>query len=151
MFFPIFISQKKYKNVPNIAQVKPLIEIYNGEYKEFNKKLELNGSFEKAFIFKDNYQIYNLIANNLDKNEKYIAKYALKKDGFIKAKDVIYSNSDYSLFSKNMIYDEKKKFLKGFIFNFKSKEAKGRGNYFEIDKNKNLFAKNIIYQIKVDK
>jgi hypothetical protein len=149
--FPVFISNTKYKTFLKKAENKPLIEIFEGKYKKYNKILEINGSFSKAGIFKNSYQFFNLYANDLVKKEYYFAKWALKKDNIIKAKRVKYINDDYLINSENIIYYENKKFLKGWDFNFSSVKAKGRGDYFEVDKNKNLFAKNVVYFIKVEK
>jgi hypothetical protein len=151
MIFPVFVSNKKYKTIQTENEKRPLIEIFEGRYKKYKKSLEINGSFFKVNIFKKYYQFKNLKVNNLIKSEKYFAKWALKKDGLIKAKEVSYINNDYAINSKNIIYYEKKKFVKGWDFNFSSFKARGKGKYFEIDKNKNLFAKNIIYFIKVEK
>jgi hypothetical protein len=150
--FPIFISNKSYKNISQTNEKKPVIEIFNGVYKKYNTNLEMNGSFDKAEVFNINYEkIYNLIADDLRKKEKYFAKVAIKENNIIKATDAKYKNDDYFVKAKKVIYYEKKKFLKGWNFNFKSDKAKGKGEYCEVDKNKNLFAKNIIYYIKVEK
>jgi hypothetical protein len=148
MFFPIFVSNKIYKGNFKSGENKPLIEIFNGTYKKFNKKLEISGTFDKAELFKNSYVLYNLFANDLIKKQKYFAIFAKKENNLITANDVKYINSDYLLNAKKVIYYEKKKFLKGWNFNFKSDKSKGKGKYFEIDKNKNLFAKNIVYYIK---
>jgi hypothetical protein len=151
MIFPIFFSNKIHKNLSKKKANKPLIEIVEGRYKKYNKILEINGSFSKAYIFKNFYQFDNLYANNLIKKEKYFAKWALRKNNLIKAKSVKYLNKDYTVEAKRGIYYENKKFLKGWDFNFSSNKARGKGKYFEIDKNKNIYAKNVIYYIKVGK
>jgi hypothetical protein len=149
--FPLFISNRHYKTFYEKKENRPLIEIIDGKYKKYNKILEMNGSFSKGNIYSNYYQFDNFFANNLIKKEKYFAKWALKKDDIIKGNRVKYLNNDYSLNSKNVIYDEKRKLLKGWDFNFTSNKARGMGKYFEIDKNKNLLAKNIVYYIKVGK
>jgi hypothetical protein len=151
MIFPVFISNKHHKIVVEKQKNKPLIEIIDSKYKKYNKILEVNGSFKKGKIYSNCYKFNNLFANNLIKKEKYFAKWAFKKDNLIKGKFVKYINNDYNLTSKKVIYYEKNNFLKGWDFNFTSFKAKGKGKYFEIDKNKHLFAKNIIYFIKVKK
>ncbi|GAX88038.1 conserved hypothetical protein [Lebetimonas natsushimae] len=151
MIFPIFISNKHYKKIPEKKENKPLIEIIDGKYKKYNNILEINGSFSKANIYLNYYQFDNLFADNLVKKEKYFAKWAFRKNNIIKAKIVKYINNDYNVHAKNVLYNEKKKLLKGWDFTFNSNKAKGKGKYFEIDKHKHLFAKNIIYYIKVEK
>jgi hypothetical protein len=151
MIFPVFISNKHPKVIMKKQENKPLIEIIDGKYKKYNNILETNGSFKKGKIYSNYYEFNNLFANNLIKKEKYFAKWALKKGNIIKIEFVKYINNDYNLTSKNVIYYETNSLLKGWEFNFSSDKARGRGKYFEIDKNKNLYAKNIIYFIKVEK
>jgi hypothetical protein len=149
--FPLVGGGNNYKTFLQKNTMKPTIEIFNGIFKKYNKILEINGSFIKADFFKNYYKLNNLYADDLLNEEYYFAKWALKKENIIKAKKVKYINNDYSLNSENIIYYENKKFLKGWDFNFSSVKAKGRGDYFEVDKNKNLFAKNVVYFIKVEK
>jgi hypothetical protein len=150
IIFPIFLSNKTYKNnLINHQKNKALIEIIDGKYKKYNHSLEINGSFKRADVFKKYYQFSDLYANDLIKNETYYAKKAIKKDNLIKAINVKYKNLDYTLNAFKVVYYEKKKFLKGWNFYFTTDKIRGEGKYFEIDKNKNLYAKNIIYYLKV--
>ncbi len=152
MLFPVFMSTKTYKSVKHKNNnTLPLIEVANGTFKKYNFVLEINGTFKKLNIFKNYYEFNNLYANDIVKQEKYFAKWALKNNNVIKAKNATYKNSDYILHSKNVIYYEVKKALSGNDFNFTSGKAKGKGKYFKIDRNKNIYAKNIIYYIKVKK
>ena len=152
MLYPIFISNKNYKFISKEKNInKPLIEILDAKFKKYNKILEINGTFKKAYIFKTYYKFNDLFANNLIKKEQYFAKIAIKKGNIIKAKIATYKNSDYLINSKNAIYNEDKKILKGWDFNFTSKKAKGKGSFFKVDNNKNIYAKNIIFYIKVYK
>jgi hypothetical protein len=149
--FPLFISNRHYKTFYEKKENRPLIEIIDGKYKKYNKILEMNGSFSKGNIYSNYYQFDNFFANNLIKKEKYFAKWVLRKNSLINAKYAYYINNDYKVNAKKMLYYERNKFLKGWDFNFSSNKTRGNGKYFEIDKNKHLFAKNIIYYIKVEK
>ena len=152
MLFPVFMSTKTYKKIKykNNSPL-PLIEVKGGTFKKYNFFLEINGTFKKLNIFKNYYEFNNLYANDIIKREKYFAKWALKNNNVIKAKNAVYKNSDYILHSKNVIYYEAEKVMSGYDFNFTSDKAKGKGKYFKIDRNKNIYAKNIIYYIKVEK
>jgi hypothetical protein len=151
IIYPIFFSKSVHKNIKKDYSKKPLIEIFNGTYKKFNlSSIELNGSFSKAEIFKNYYHLFDLLSHNILKRESYFSKDAVKQNNLIKGKNVKYRNENYILEAKKAFYCEKKKFLKGYDFNFSSIKAKGRGKYFEVDKNKHIFAKNVTYFIKVD-
>jgi len=152
MIYPIFISNNNYKIIKqNQVEKKPLIEIVDAKFKKYNILLESNGTFKKADIYKNYYQFVNLFVNNLIKKEKYFAKWAQKKNNLIKAKDAKYSNLNYKINAKRAVYYINKGFLKGWNFKFFSKNAKGEGTYFQVNKKKNLFAKDITYYIKVEK
>jgi hypothetical protein len=151
IFFPVFISNNKHKVISTKIEDKPLIEVFNGKYKKFNNKLEIEGNFKKANIYKTHSEFVNLLVNDIIKSEKYFANWALRKDNLVEAKFVKYINNDYIINSKNVVYFSKERFFKGWDFNFSSDKARGKGKYFEVDKNKNLFAKNIVYFIKVEK
>jgi len=149
MVFPLFFMNEKFKTVKNSNVIKPPIEIIKGNFEKYNPVLEITGSFEKLNFFKDYLEIEALSTNDILKNEHYFAKWALNKKDKIEAKDVKYQNSDYNLSTTKAVYLKKEKILKGGKFNFYSLDARGKGNSFIVDKDKNIFAENITYYIKV--
>jgi hypothetical protein len=151
MFFPLLFSYSDKQKIMKSCNNKAVIEIFDGYFRGYrNYFIDFKGNFKKAEFFSDYKKFYDLWVNKIFKNEKYFAKSAIKKENIIKANRVFYLNKDYVLFSPRIVYDIKTKFLKGWDFNFTSKQAYGKGKYFEV-KDKNIYAKNIIYFIKVDK
>jgi len=149
MVFPLFFMNEKFKAVKKSNVIKPPIEIIEGNFKKYNPVLEITGSFEKLNFFKDYFEIKALSTDDVLKNERYFAKWALNKKDKIEAKNVKYQNSDYNLTTIKAVFLKKEKILKGGRFNFSSSDASGKGSSFTVDKDKNIFAENITYYIKV--
>jgi len=149
MIFPLFFMNEKFKQVKTSNLIKPPIEIIEGKFKKYNPELEKIGHFQKLNFFKDYLEIKNFYLIDIVKNEHYFAKLILNKKDKIEAENVKYQNSDYNLSTIKAIYLKKEKILKGDRFNFISLNARGKGKSFLIDKNKHIFAKNVIYYIKV--
>jgi len=149
MVFPLFFMNEKFKAVKKSNVIKPPIEIIKGNFKKYNPVLEITGSFEKLNFFKDYLELKTLYVDDIIKNEHYFAKWALNKKDKIQAKEVKYQNGDYNLSTTKAVYLKKEKILKGGKFNFSSLDARGKGNSFIVDKDKNIFAEKITYYLKV--
>jgi hypothetical protein len=149
--YPLFINDYKENKNQNIKKTLPEITLIDGKFKIYDKQLEKKGYFKKFDVFKNAYVANDLFAEDLLKKEKYTLNKAIFKNELIRGYNLIYENKDLLLKTKTATYNKQTKILNGGVFQIYAKEIKGYGNSFRIDNNKNLFAQNITYFIKVKK
>ena len=149
MIFPLFFMNEKVKVIKENNETKPPVEIIGGSFEKYNPLLEIRGNFKKLNFFNNYLEIEDLCAYNIIKKEQFFAKWALNEKETIKAKNVKYQNSDYNLTALTALYLKNAKILKGGEFKFYSSDARGIGKRFTVDKDKNIFAENITYYLKV--
>jgi len=150
--YPLF----ELKNQPRIKEYKnkliiPTV-IENGKYYIYEVNLTKEGTFKKLeFYSHKKIKAYDFLLKNNITNEKLFSKIAIYKKPILKGFDVKYMNSEYNLTTKSAIYNQDKKTLKGGKFKLFSSNYKGYGKSFFVDENKNIYANDIKYFIKVDK
>jgi len=146
--FPI-IKKNNFKKINLKSAIVPTI-LYNGKYFIYEQNLTKFGSFSKLEIFNNKINVYNFFLNNLvDKYELFSSRGVYIKP-FLKCENIRYINQEYNLTTNFAIYNQKLKILKGKNFSISSNNFKGFGDSFKIDKNRNIFATNIKYFIKVN-
>ncbi|GAB6073837.1 hypothetical protein [Nautilia lithotrophica] len=153
MFYPLFISSGK--NIPHQIKKKTLslpdVKVEDGEFYIYKKALEKKGKFKILNVYKKGYIAFDLNAKDLLKNEEYKSSKTIFKDDIVTGYKVWYKNKDIELNTKKAIYNKKTDILKGGKFQLFAKDFRGYGNEFFVDDNKNLYAKNITYYLKVEK
>ncbi|EDM23866.1 hypothetical protein FE773_06095 [Caminibacter mediatlanticus TB-2] len=148
--FPLFEQNPKKKEGKTKNDIIPTI-IYKGIYYFYENNLTKYGNFTRLEIFKNKLLVDNLYLNNLIEKYKLFSKKAEYTKPIIKGFDVKYINDEYNLTTNFAIYNQKSKILKGKKFKVHSTNYKGFGDSFKVDKDKNIYATNIKYFIKVDK
>ena len=149
-FYPL-IEMKNVKKIKeyNIKYFVPT-EILDGRYFVYEVNLSKKGKFSKLDIFsKKKIMAFNLEFNDLIKHESLKAKRALYNAPLLKAFNVLYKNKDYNLSTDFAFYNQKEKTLKGGKFKILSANYRGYGDSFFVDSNKNIFATDINYFLKV--
>ncbi|MEO1928173.1 MAG: hypothetical protein ABGX26_05735 [Nautiliaceae bacterium] len=149
--YPIVVGSENYVEKKKKEIILPEVEIKKGNYFLYKEILEKNGSFSSLKKFDSKYVVYNLVVDDLIKKAFYKAKKTLFFKEKIVGFDVYYKDEALELISDKAIYDKTTKELKGEGFKLFNKDIRGYGSSFVIDKNKNIFAKNVTYFIKVDK
>ena len=148
--YPVFLGSEEYVEKKEKKIKLPEIEIKKGDYFIYNGVLEKNGTFAVLEKFPSKYVAYNLVVDDLIKK----AFYKAEKTVFLKNKiigfDVFYRDNTIKLTSNKAIYDKTTKELKGGKFKLFNKDIRGYGSSFIIDKNRNIFAKDVTYFIKVE-
>jgi hypothetical protein len=154
MFYPVVISsgnsavsggkESKIKEMPDV-------KIENGKIFIYKVKLAKKGNFKELDVFKKGYIAFDLNVTDLLKSENYIADKTVFKNNKIIGYVVRYKNKDIKLNTDRAVYDKNSKMLNGDKFELYSKNFKGYGKSFKIDENKNLYANNITYYLKVEK
>ena len=151
MFYPLFIYTGK--NIPRQVKEKtllfPNVKIEKGVFYIYKKTLEKKGDFQILNIYKEKYVAFDLNVNDLLKNEKYKSSKTIFNKNIITGYDICYKNKDMELNTKEAVYDKKNDLLKGGKFQLFAKNFRGFGNKFFVDSNRNLFAENITYYLKV--
>ncbi len=141
------------KNVKVIKEYKiknfiPM-QIDKGRYFVYEVNLTKMGSFDKLNIFEKKIVAFNFTFFDLLKHEDFFAKKAVYNKPELKVYILKYSNKDYNVSSDFAVYNKLKKTLRGSKFEILSANYRGYGSSFFIDSNKNIFAENINYFLKV--
>jgi hypothetical protein len=143
-------NQPKIKEYKNKKIIPTVIE--NGKYYIYEVNLTKEGSFKRLELYsQQKIKAYDFLLKNKITKEKLFSKTAIYKKPILKGIDVKYINNEYNLITKNAIYNQNKKTLKGGEFELYSVNYKGYGKSFFVDENKNIYAKDIKYFIKVDR
>jgi len=152
LIYPIYeiVNEKevKYLKVPKNLS---LVTIKKGDFFKYDKVLLQKGSFETLDVYKKYYKVFNIIIDNLEKNETFKAKKAKYKKNILYAYNFFYHNNEYNFTSDFVIYNTKSKIIKGNKFFLVGKTFKAKGINFLIDKNRNITAYKPIFDLKVNK
>ena len=146
--FPI-VKKNNFKGINSKRVIIPTI-LYNGKYFVYEQNLTKLGSFSKLEIFNNKINVYDFYLNNLIDKYKLFSQKGNFVNPLLKGENVKYINQDYNLTTNFAIYNQKSKILKGKKFSVYSNNFKGFGDSFKVDKNKDIFATNIKYFIKVN-
>jgi len=149
IIYPIYEvkNQKVNHNRAKKVKIHNLI-IDKGKFFIYETNLSKDGNFDRLIKDKNKYTFFNLTFLDLVKKEEIISQktiYNFKKVFF---KTFFYKNKDYNFTSNIAVYLLNNKIFKGNNFMLIGKNYKGKGSYFIIDKNRNLKADNIIFDIK---
>jgi len=151
MLYPLFISSNE-KAKANVQIVKlPDVVFNDGKFYMYEGNLSKTGKFKMFELYDKGYIVNSLYLSDLVRNEEYKAKRTVFKDDIVTGYDVWYKNRDFELITNLAHFDKHTKILEGGKFEIYSTDFKGRGNSFEIDNKKDLYAQNIIYYLKVKK
>ena len=154
LVYPIFIV-KKYngKNFVKKEYNTSLVTIYNGNFFKYEFNLTLLGNFKKLDIYKEFYKIHNLKVIDLERNETFETKNSIvkKNKNIIDAYNFFYKGKDFNFSSNFVVYNFKEKYFKGNNFLLESDSFKGRGTHFFIDKQRDIFANKIIFDVRLNK
>ena len=152
LVYPIYeiVNEKeiKYSKIPKNLS---LVTIKKGDFFKYDKVLLQKGSFETLDVYKKYYKVFNIIIDNLEKNETFKAKKAKYKKNILYAYNFFYHNNEYNFTSDFVIYNTKSKIIKGKKFFLIGKTFKAKGINFLIDKNRNIIAYKPIFDLKVNK
>jgi len=151
MVFPLFSDVKGVQEQKVVAKELPEVVLKKSDFYMYDSRLVKKGMFDELNIYKKGYIAYNLFVSDLEKNETYKAKKTVFKNKLITGYQVWYKNKDLELNTTQAQYDKETGVLDGGEFELYSKDFRGYGKNFEVDRNKNLFAQNITYFLKVDK
>jgi hypothetical protein len=149
IIYPLLMDTKyKTKNI----YIKPLpeIEIEKGKFFIYNRLLEKYGDFYKLILKDNNYIITDLNFNNLVKQEYFFSKKVTTKGDVINGENTIYKNKDFIIKAKYASYNRLYRIISGREFVITSATYKGYGKGFVIDKNKNIYATKIDFNLKVE-
>jgi len=146
--FPI-VKKNNFKEINSKRVIIPTI-LYNGKYFVYEQNLTKLGSFSKLEIFNNKINVYDFYLNNLIDKYKLFSQKGNFVNPLLKGENVKYINQDYNLTTNFAIYNQKSKILKGKKFSVYSNNFKGFGDSFIVDKNKDIFATNVKYFIKVN-
>jgi hypothetical protein len=151
MIYPV-IESKNIKQTKTTTKKKPPIEFYTGEFYEYEPNLAKTGTFKEFILKKDkSYYAKNVYLNDkIAKYDLYINEATYRGDKLF-GKYVNYYSKEYNLTTDFAIYNTKTSHLNGDKFAFNSNTFKGFGVKFDIDKQRNIKAKDITYFLKVDK
>jgi hypothetical protein len=139
-FKPKDINIDKKINLPNI-------EIKEGNFKEFTLKLEKNGTFNNLnYINNNNYTIYNLFMNIIDKNATLKSK-QVHFNNLYHFYNISYITDDYIYNANKAIYNPKTKVATANYFTFFNNKIDGKGENMRY-KDDIITAHNIDYIIK---
>ncbi len=146
--FPI-IKKNNFKKINSNSVIIPTI-LYNGKYFVYEQNLTKLGSFSKLEIFNKKINVYDFYLNNLIDKYKLFSSKGVYVKPLLKGENVKYINEEYNLTTNFAIYNQKSKILRGKRFSVYSNSFKGFGDSFKVDKNRDIFATNIKYFIKVN-
>ena len=90
-----------------------------------------------------------MFLDNLLEKEHFFSKYVVMRGNIVTGKDVFYKNKDFELSTKHAKYDKVSHVVDGGEFSLKGKNYIGYGKEFMIDGNKNIYASNIDFRLKV--
>jgi hypothetical protein len=142
---PFFFKQKNI-NLNNKINL-PNIEIKEGNFKKLTLELEKKGTFSKIYyINNNNYTIYNLIINMIDKNSTLISK-KVHFNGLYHFYKVSYITKNYIYNANKAIYNPKTKITTSDKFSFFNEKVNGKGKNM-VYKDDIITANNIDYIIK---
>jgi len=152
LIYPIYeIANEQEIKSSKIPKNMSLVTIQKGNFFKYNQKLVQKGAFERLDVYKRYYKSFNIIINNLEKNEIFKAKKAKFMGNILYANDFFYHNREYNFTSDLVAYNTKSKIIKGNKFFLVSESFKARGMNFLIDKNRNIIAYKPIFDLKVNK
>jgi hypothetical protein len=142
---PFFFKQKEINIDKKINLAN--IEIKKGNFKKFTLKLEEKGTFEKLnYMSNNNYKIYNLFMNILDKNAN-LKSQRVHFNNLYNFYNLSYMTDDYIYNANKAIYNPKSKITISDYFTFFNKKIDGKGENMRY-KDDIITAHNIKYIIK---
>jgi len=149
MIYPIYESnQPKIKAFVD-KNITPTV-IDNGEYFVYDTNLIKRGSFKKLEVLgKDELRAFDFYLFDFVKKESIKAKLINYQKPILSGVDVFYKTEEYNIFTKNATYNRQTTVLEGGRFKMVSESYIGFGDSFLVDKEKNVYAKNIDYFLKV--
>jgi len=152
LVYPIYeiVNEKGIKGLKPPKNLS-LVTIRKGDFFNYDQNLLQKGAFERLDVYKKYYKTFNIIINNLEKNETFKAQKAKFIGNILYANDFFYHNSEYNFTSDFVTYNTKSKNIKGNKFFLIGKTFKARGMNFLIDKNRNIVAYKPIFDLKVNK
>ncbi|WP_459883593.1 hypothetical protein [Caminibacter profundus] len=148
MIYPIYESnQPKIKAFVD-KNITPTV-IDNGEYFVYDTNLIKRGSFKKLEVLGKELRAFDFYLFDFVKKELIKAKLINYQKPILSGVDVFYKTWEYNIFTKNATYNRQTCVLKGGRFKIVSESYIGFGDSFLVDKEKNVYAKNIDYFLKV--
>ncbi|AZV46896.1 hypothetical protein C3L23_06310 [Nautilia sp. PV-1] len=151
MLYPLLMGEYKTTHTVKASAKLPDVEFNKGKFYIYNGELQKEGSFKKLDMYKKNYIAYDLNVKDLVKLEDYKADKTVFEDDLVTGYNVWYKNKDIELITNLAYYNKITKLLSGGKVKLYSKDFRGYGKSFKMDDKKNLYAKNIIYYLKVEK
>jgi len=142
-------NQPKPENYKNRKIIPTLIN--DGKYFIYEVNLSKKGAFERLEVFKSLIKAYKFSLRDLKKEETIISEKIIYKKPVLKGYNVLYTNKDYNITTDFAAYNQETKVLNGSKFKIFSTSYKGFGDSFMVDNEKNVFATNIKYFLKVEK
>ncbi len=152
VFYPVieFQKQPKVKNY-NVKNYIPTV-VRNGDFFVYEVNLTKEGNFSVLnIITKKKIEAENFMLHNIVKNFVLDSKHVSYNGPVLTGFDVKYSTNDYNLSTVKAVYNDKTKILNGGKFKIFGKTFRGFGKKFKVDAEKNIYADNIKYFLKVNK
>ncbi len=152
LIFPVYENfQIKLNNEKKIQNKIPLAKIINGEFFIYEVNLSKKGAFNSLNIFQNLYIAKDLNVSDLNKKEKFFARKAILKNKLLEAFIFKYENNKYAFNSNYVVYNLKTKNIYGKRFFLYSADYNASGYRFFIDKQRDIKAQNISFDLKVNK
>lgn len=152
LVFPVYENfQIKLNNTTKVQNKIPLAKIINGKFYIYDINLSKKGTFNSLDIFQNFYIAKDLNISDLIKQEKFFAKKAILKNKLLYAFIFKYENNKYAFNSNYVVYNLKTKNIHGKRFFLYSSDYNASGYSFFVDKQRDIKAKNISFDLKVNK